>query len=347
MLSSADAMGKIQQHYMDGSRPVPYLMFMHIFNELLDDSVRVVPKEPSDELKERFRAVCMAVNVGVHDSEGRGDARVREFKEKVVPVWREKLSAEEFDKYQDILGGGMRAKFRKEETTAAADTVAESASSKTSDLLRRLGITPAGEEGTEPAEAESGLDRELEVSEEPLSLTDAAEKAFELGSPEGSALEEPEELEVPMPAQEGIPDVFGSIDELIAAVRGGQLPTDFGPRQDMTPHSRYRIGDHEVEIRLVTGNTRNYAIGAVNCGYAQLANSEDLVDDIANEMGYRKSDEFTYRRREGDFLLRIRMLADRLDMPVGYPKGGGPDILIQQIQKVHRDLGEVLERMEA
>jgi hypothetical protein len=65
MLSSADAMGKIQQIYMEGTRPVPYLTFMNVFNELLTDPIKVIPKEPSEELKEGFRAVCMAVNVGV------------------------------------------------------------------------------------------------------------------------------------------------------------------------------------------------------------------------------------------------------------------------------------------
>jgi len=354
MLSSADAMGKIQQYYLDGSRPVPYLTFMHVFNDLLEDPTAVIPKEPSEELKEKFRAACMAVNVGVFDTEGRGDDRVREFKEKVLPVWQQKLPAEEFAKYQDIIDGGMRAKFRKEKTPASAETITESATSKTSDLLRRLGITPEPQEGaasetisTAEAETVPELEPEVAAPTEPADLAEAAEDVFELESPEAFALEEPEELEVGVPPEETIPEVFESIDALVQAVRSGLLPTDFRPLQDMTAHSRYRLGEREVTIRLVEGNTRNYVIGAVECGYQQIPNAEDVLDDIATEMGYRKSDEFTYRRREGDFLLRFRVLPERVDMPVGYPKGGGPDILVQQIQKVHRDLGELLERLEA
>ncbi len=147
MLSSADAIGKIQQIYMEGSRPVPYLTFMNVFNDLLEDPIKVIPKEPSDEMKERFRAACMAANVGVYDTEGRGDDRVSEFKEKVLPVWREKLPADEFTKFDDIIEGAMRAKFRDEnQKRAAADTVSESGSLKTSELLRRLGIAPDDEQ---------------------------------------------------------------------------------------------------------------------------------------------------------------------------------------------------------
>ena len=43
MLSSADAIGKIQQIYMQGDRQVPYLTFMSVFNELLEDITGTSP----------------------------------------------------------------------------------------------------------------------------------------------------------------------------------------------------------------------------------------------------------------------------------------------------------------
>ncbi len=354
MLSSADAMGKIQQIYMEGARPVPYLTFMNVFNDLLEDPIKVVPKEPDDELKERFRAACMAVNVGVYDTEGRGEDRVREFKEKVLPVWQAALPADEFAKFDGILEGSMRAKFRDEsEKRAAADTVSESGSLKTSELLRRLGIAP--EEGQEAAPAqtqpEPGPELEIDVTpkapakEEAVFELEGAD-AFELESPGGGALEEPETSEVFPPSAEGLPRVFPSVDEMIQAVRDGRLHVQFRAREDMTPFARYRLGTHQVEVRLVDGNTRNYVIGAILVGYGSLPDGEDAMDDMATEMGYSKTDGLTYRRREGDFLLRIRAQADRIDMPCGYPKGDGADVVAQQIQKIHRDMGELLERLE-
>jgi hypothetical protein len=251
----------------------------------------------------------------------------------VLPVWQAKLPAAEFTKFSDILEGGMRAKFRKDdEKRAAADTVTESASMKTADLLRRLGIAPEEKE-----EAPQATPKAPEPEEE----------AFELETPEGMILEEPDTSEVFPPSQEALPRVFPGIDGLVEAVRMGRLPLQFRAREDMTSFARYRIGEREVELRLVEGNTRNYVIGAVAVGYSRLPGGEDMVDDMALEMGYRKTDDQTYRRREGDFVLRIRMLADHLDMPCGYPKGGGAGITVQQIQKIHRDLGELLERLEA
>ncbi len=369
MLSSADAMGKIQQIYMEGTRPVPYLTFMNVFNDLLEDPINVVPKEPSDELKERFRAACMAVNVGVYDTEGRGDDRVSEFKEKVLPAWKAKLSADEFTKFEGIIEGTMRAKFRDDsQKRAGADTVSESGSLKTSELLRRLGIAPDEPQAAAPAREEPRVTGHA-VHEEPEIEIDVTPKApaakpapakadevvfdldsadgFELEAPGGAVLEEPESSEIFASDEETLPRVFPTVDALLDAVRSERLRVHFRAREDMTPFATYRLGSHEVEVRLVDGNTRNYVIGAIAVGYSSLPQGEDAMDDIATDMGYKKTDGETYRRREGDFLLRIRAQADRIDMPCGYPKNDGADVVAQQIQRIHRDMGELLERLES
>ena len=340
MLSSADALGKIQQYYTDGSRQVPYLTFMNVFNDLLADPVKIVPKEPTEELKEKFRAACMAVNIGIYDTEGRGDDRAREFREKILPVWKAKLPVTEFAKCNDILEGGMRAKaVKEEEKRAGADTVTESTSLKTADLLRRLGIAPDEKAGQEKPKAAAPAPAKAASPQQP------GEEAFELESPGGVALEEPDTSEVLPPRQGGLPAVFASIDELVEALRQGRLLVAFSAREDAAPFARYRIGNQEVQVRLVDGNTRNYVIGAVGVGYARIPDGQKLLDGIAQDMGYRKTEDLTYRRKEGDFLLRFRIEPNRVDLPCGYPKGGGLDIAIQQLQKVHRDMGELLEML--
>ena len=338
MLSSADAIGKIQQIYTDGTRQVPYLTFMNVFNDLLEDRVKVVPSEPTEELKEKFRAVCMAVSAGIQDTEGRGDDRAREFNEKVVPVWKAKLPAAEFAKFDDILQGAMRPKVpQPDEKRAGADTVTESTSLRTADLLRRLGIAPDDKavQGKAPTPAAAA----------PAAAGKPGEEAFELESAGGAALEEPETSEVLPPPHGGLPSVFPSIDELVDALRKGRLVMQFGSRDDVDPFARYRIGSQEVQVRLVDGNTRNYVIGAVNTGYARIPDGPKLAASSAIDMGYTKVEDQSYRRKEGDFLLRLRIEPNRVDLPCGYPKGGGVDITVQQLQKVHRDMGELLERL--
>ncbi len=171
--------------------------------------------------------------------------------------------------------------------------------------------------------------------------------AFELEAPGGAVLEEPESSEIFVSEEDALPRVFPTVDALLEAVRSGRLHVQFRAREDMTPFATYRLGSQEVEVRLVDGNTRNYVIGAVPVGHSSLPQGEDAMDDIATEMGYRKTDGDTYRRREGDFLLRIRAQADRIDMPCGYPKDDGADVVAQQIQRIHRDMGELLERIES
>lgn len=328
MLSSADAIGKIQQIYREGDRQVPYPTFIRIFNDLLADPQEVVPKPPGEELAEKFRAACMAVNVGVYDSEGRGEARIEEFMEEVYPVWKEEIPSEEFAKYEDIVEGEMRGKFgaAKEAQPEAAQPV-EGAGEKTSELLKRLGIAPSEEEEEEEAEAVG----EAEAPEEEL---------------EGLELEvEPSDEEAARADTIVIPEVFDSVDELVSAVQRDRLEIKWHPRSDRKNFATYRLTDYEVDVFLVEGNTRNYVICSVPEERPEVLNVSQQMDAMAAEMGYQKTDEFYYKRREGDFLLRIRIWPDRLDMACGYPKGGDADSLTQQIQKIHRDLGELLERL--
>jgi hypothetical protein len=158
MLSSVDAIGKIQQIYRAGTRSVPYATFMNVFNSLLSDEVRVVPRDPSDDLRAKLRAACMAVNAGISDPEGRGEQRVREFREKILPVWKAWLPESEFAEFAGLLAGRRLRKAKpKEGGQAAAETVeAPVATEKSAGLLRRLGLAgrpaPAKAPGAEATE---------------------------------------------------------------------------------------------------------------------------------------------------------------------------------------------------
>jgi hypothetical protein len=145
MLANIDPIAKIQQLYKD-KRPVSYLTFMQVFNDLLEDPAALVVKDPTHALREKFRAACMAVRVGVIDTEGRGEERVREFREKILPLWESKLPPEEFRKYRQILGAPPKSADEEERSESAF----RNAPAKTSALLKRLRLV-GSDQGDEAA----------------------------------------------------------------------------------------------------------------------------------------------------------------------------------------------------
>jgi hypothetical protein len=141
MLARIDHIGKIQQLYND-RRPVAYLTFMHVFNELLADPAKVSPRYPTETLKETFRAACMAVSVGVTDTEGRAEQRMREFRQNVCPAWKAFLPADEFARYEQML----REQGEGAPGMAAKVPVVTAPTARTNALFQRLRIMDTGRE---------------------------------------------------------------------------------------------------------------------------------------------------------------------------------------------------------
>lgn len=289
MLFSVDPIGKIQQIYLEGTRHVPYMTFIHVFNELLADTVAVVPKEPCEELREMFRATCMAANVGVSDPQGRGEQRVEEFRQKVYPVWKEKLPAEEFAKFEDILQGAMREKFRgkkKEPELAVPEPSADSA-----ELLRKLGLVGA------------------------------------------------EEREMPAPG------VFGSVDELVAAVKGGGLALEYTTRQENREFARYRLNADDVTVKLARAEDKVYVVLSAGVGYAEVPEAGARITDFAADMRYVRMVGYAYMRQDEEFVYTLKVGPESVSMACALAGSGSEEAVVRQIQKLHADLGELVERI--
>ncbi len=214
MLSAFDPIGKIQEIYREGDRKVPYALFMNVFNALLEDQMEIIPREPTEGLTERFRAACMAAHAGVSDPEGRGPERVREFLENVYPVWRRRLSEEEFAKFDEIVGGQMRERFgdRGREGPAPAEARGEpgGTTGASSALLERLQIGPGTEEGEEPepaVEVEPPRPAGVEQSAEESAIDALLDR--KIAERAGQEEEEPEEVPTLRAAEPEPPEEAG------------------------------------------------------------------------------------------------------------------------------------------
>jgi len=301
VLPKVDVIGKIQQLYME-NRPVPYLTFMHVFNDLLADPKQTAPKQPSDELKEKFRAACMVANVGIIDTEGREEERVREFRDKVYPVWKAKMPPADFARYDEILQGKLREKreLQERQKQAAAE---KQAADRSRQLMKKLGLL------------------ELEVA------------------PSAPA---PAPAEVPQP--KSLPARFENVDELCKAIRAGQLKAEYPARGQESEIARYALDDLEVAVRLAQAGGGDYAILRVGVGRSSTPDALERIDGFAAEMRYLRMADYAYLRRDGDFAFTLTVGPTATNMACTAQQGAQND-LVRRIEKLHRDLGELVERI--
>lgn len=303
-----DPVGKISDIYTDGTREVPYLTFMHIFNDLLADPMNVVPREPSEELMGTFKAACMAVGVGVSDSEGRAEQRVKEFQENVFAVWKEKLSRKDFMQFEDILRGAALRKRKAEEKSRAGKTSLSGRTKKSSALLKRLRLIDADE------------------------------------ALEGEGTTEPEKPGAAAPPAAQEPERFESMSAMCRSIRAGQVSCEFGPGDGRTL-GHYAMGAHEVTVRLAEASGQNYVVLTVNVGYSSLAGGVEMMGVIAEAMGYVKMGESQFMRKDEDFVHTLKAQKEKASL-ASASANGVPGDVAAQLTRLHWDLGELLERME-
>ncbi|MHC4481031.1 MAG: hypothetical protein ACYS1C_08720 [Planctomycetota bacterium] len=301
MLARVDIIGKIEQLYMDG-RLVPYLTFMQVFNELLADPRNITPKPPSDELKEAFRAVCMCVNVGIVDTEGRQEEREQEFREKVYPVWKAALPAEEFAGYEDIIQGGLRER-RRLQAQREAEAAERQAEERSRELLDRLGLA------------------ELEQEAAPAA---------------------PPPAELPSRAALGR---FDDVDALCNAIRAGKIRVAYRPRSEEKAFASYALGQLDVSVKLVDAEGSHYTVLKAGMGYSDSLGSPESMDLFAAEMGYIRMGDYAYMRRDDELVYTLKVGPSAVNAACTSAEAGAEEDVIRRVERLHRDLGELVERM--
>jgi hypothetical protein len=407
MLSGVDPIGKIQEIYREGHREVPYALFMNVFNALLEDQTEIIPREPSEELAEKFRAACMAAHAGVSDPEGRGPERVREFLEHVYPVWQDRLTDEQFAKFEEIVGGQLKERFgggpaRPQPEAPEPNVEPEETTGESSALLERLGIggdaeeeeeaEPAAEEEPpapaepEPATEESAVDALLdekiaqgaggeeeeaaeipmlhvaeeeppeEIEPEPVEEEEEgipelilAEQMAEIEEPtlEELLTEQQEAVPEPEPPAEEPPQTFESVDALAEAIKSGGLAIKYTTRDEDQEWVRYALGEHEVSVKVVRTDERIYVVLRAEVGHGDVPAAEQQVDMLAADMLYVRMADYAYLREDEDAVYTLKVGPHTTSLASGVPADAGPGDVLLELERLHRDLGELVEQLES
>lgn len=339
-----DAIGMIKRIYMSGQGGIPYASFLMCFNALLEPGTPVRPKPPGPELRERFEACCMAMNIGIEDSLGREKDREREFTEIVWPVWEKAFPKADVDRFHKLVTGKHRTEYQAEQAQYMEDLQDRRKSDAASlevemreeaaaalekkrvfEDLRRLamarGETPEEsefapspgthavhhEESKAVAWAPSGKQTEGDELKLDAPRTEAPATATSAPAqaPAETAPARTEPSELPPPR------VFDTVAHFIEAVEKQELPIVFTPNRRAAPYIYFRWHGHIVEVKLNESPGGFYVIFAFPAGHRHDPQIESRVESIMAELGYRRAGPGLYEKSRGPSKYKFK-LEDKL-----------------------------------
>jgi len=328
MQPRVDPETRVAELYAEGQAQVPYLTFMYLFNHLLDDPMDVTPKKPTEEREPTFRAVCMAVSLGIGESEGRADERISEFREHVVPVWKESMTPADFREFETMLSGQRRHVRPRREREEDSGSHLVASNPQSSALLKRLRLidVPDADEGSAGPQAVPPPPPPPAAPAAPAKT----EPAATLG------LEEVDD------------DTFESMSALCRAIRNEKLDADCGDKEGVTRTvAVYRTGKHRVTVKVAFTSGQPYTILVIPLGHAKVAGGEVGMDAIAGAMGYKRVGKLAYVRKDGDTVHTLKVRPDAISLASTAGGSGTRMSLPAQLTSLHWDMGELVERMEA
>jgi len=312
-----DPVGSITRMHREGFRKVPYPVFMTCFNKLVKDPSEVEPLPPSEELKEYFRAVCLALDAGIADPLGRGQDRRKEFQERIYPVWKQGLREAEFRVYQEILDGKLRERLdreRREQQQRDADE--------------------ARKRREEPQAARS-QDEKHALFER---LTQAALKEAE--AEEGGGEEITAVVIGPAPEHH-------SVEELAVAISEGKIPIWYSPPEGKKAYAYYLYLKQKVAVQLVkTRHTHCVALRYPR-GFAKRVGSGLIVKRLMEEGGYTERKPFSYFKEQYFFTLRLRIGTTSTNIVQQRHPEFTVQGLAQAVRALHAELVRIFNVLEA
>lgn len=362
MKQPTDPVETIKELYEEDTRRVPYPVFMRCYDKLLADPPDPAPASPSDELREHFRAVCMALDLGVADRQGRAEDRKEEFDEHILPVWKEYLPDSEWQSFREILEGTFRRRLEEQRRRKQMQEAKEHRrleDEMTSEATRERGakfasaldaaMRETGEEEEEEAETGAGEyppPPTPEVEEEAPAPRPSPGEPTPPGpapSPEPEPPEEEEEEE----KEERRAPVARTINALCRALTTGNLPVSYSAPEERTPLAQYKIGEERIAVRLMQKDDSFYVVLGYGRSLRQVEGIQEKAASLAADRGYKPGATWTYEKAVDEAAQQIRLGNNSTYVTCRRAKRFGVEELAETIRRMHEDLIHLLGGVQA
>jgi len=295
---------------------VPYQVFMTCFDKLFKEPSRGEPLPPSEELKQYFRAVCMAVDLGITDPEGRGPDRIREFYERIYPVWKEGLPQADFQTYQEILDGKLRQRLEQERREQQMREAEQARQRREQELAAR---------SREDAHA-------------------IFERLTRVALHEAEA--EPETDETAAPAAVQPTPERRTVEELANAIAEGQIPISYSDPQSKKPFAHYFFRDQTVTVQVVRTRRTHCLALRYPKGFSKQVGAGVIVKNMLESWGYRERKPFSYFKEQYFFTIRVRVGATSTNVVQQRHPPFTSHALAQALRALHAELARVVQALE-
>jgi hypothetical protein len=337
-----DPVEMIRKIYHGGKGGVPYPTFLACFNALLEPGTPLRAKPPAPELKDKFEAVCMAMNAGIEDSLGREKDREADFHNVLWPAWQKGCDPVDVDHYYRIINGLVRKEVQadrdavveemqerrrqeqkidlEEERRAEARIQAEKKRlfEELQQLAEAKGEDPddhAGDFFPPPATHAVHYDHaEAWSPAEPGEEAHAA-TGLDLQAPTDEAAQPPAETPAPPPAeapeqQEEVlpqPRVFDTLDHLVESVQSGEQRIVFTRERGTAPYLYFRWHEHVVEVKLSDAGNALYVILSFPLGHHGQDYARRKFENVMSDIGYTAAEPDLYEKMVGRDKCKVKL----------------------------------------
>ncbi len=337
MANLSDPAKTIERIYQDEIHEIPYPVFLKCFDSLCIQPPKPDPAEPTEELKNDFRAVCMAAERGVADADSRGEDRIKEFYEYIYPAWKEQLREDEFQEYQDILDGKLKENIDKKKE------------SDNSDMISSLEDISSEEGEEEIVNFESMHSKFEKVMQQALEEEDGKvrqEDSYVNGetATEGEA-EKSEESPISEQEDAGVP-VLQSAKHLSQSVLSGKIPLSYTDMKDKKPFSAYWFEDEKVMVRLVHSERSYYLYLTFPVGYVAREDSEERILAVTSRLGYSEVTDHDYRLVGRNYSLRLKFGPKQTHLACRTEAALTPKTFAKALDEINKHLLEIIKEFE-
>lgn len=324
-MGKIDPIKVINTIYFEETRRVPYPIFMNCFDRLLQDPPDLQPAEPSEDLEPWFRAVCLALDRGIADSERRGEDRKQEFYEHIYPVWKEALNKSDLQPYQEILDGKVHKRMARRKRQKSEED------------------QPRERQEFSPEQRHARFESAMQDALAATNRMDAREESkIPTGAVKKAESEKPESK-----SSEGKIPVVKNIKALIAAIEKEIIPIKYNHIDNRRPCARYYLGSTQVSVQLIRTDNSYYCTLLYPTGISDRDAEEDAVLAVTSQMGYAEKGSYTYvNDKKDDYTLKIKIGQKSIYIASGRSEEFTMEPLLDALRTMHNNLVSLVDELD-